>query len=220
MAKGIYIGNSSIARKVKGLYIGVDGVARKVKKGYIGVGGVARQFYSSETLIPFTSNPAPIAWTPTNSYPISIALKARGTNEYGTWTISADSKYGTTDDYTIDKAFDGATTKYWSSDYKDAAVESYIQLDLPTGVTIKPITVYAKYSRIAGGTIQGFNPTTNSWENLISLTKSSTAIENTDELTTEVYYSKFRIHGYRYSSTYKQLYVYELQIQSGTLKIE
>lgn len=48
MAKGIYVGVDSKARKVKKAYVGVDSKARKVKKGYIGVGGIARLFFASE----------------------------------------------------------------------------------------------------------------------------------------------------------------------------
>lgn len=48
MAKGIYVGVDSKARKVTKAYIGVDNKARKVKKGYIGVAGVARPFFSAE----------------------------------------------------------------------------------------------------------------------------------------------------------------------------
>lgn len=50
MAKGMYVGVDSVARKVKSCYIGVDGVARKVKKAYIGVNGVARLFYNFSPL--------------------------------------------------------------------------------------------------------------------------------------------------------------------------
>ena len=46
MAKGLYIGVSSKARKGKKAYIGVGGVARKIKKMYIGVGGKARLCWS------------------------------------------------------------------------------------------------------------------------------------------------------------------------------
>lgn len=47
MAKGMYIGVDSKARKAKKMYIGVDGKARKIKKMYIGVDGKARLFYIS-----------------------------------------------------------------------------------------------------------------------------------------------------------------------------
>jgi hypothetical protein len=48
MAKAIYIGVSSKARKVSNAYIGVSGTARKIKNAYIGVNGTARLFYSKE----------------------------------------------------------------------------------------------------------------------------------------------------------------------------
>ena len=50
MAKGMYIGVGSKARKVNKMYVGVGNKARKVKKGYIGVGGVARPFFSGGEL--------------------------------------------------------------------------------------------------------------------------------------------------------------------------
>lgn len=47
MAKVIYTGVSSKARKIKACYIGVSNKARKIKKGYIGVNNIARLCYSS-----------------------------------------------------------------------------------------------------------------------------------------------------------------------------
>lgn len=47
MAKVLYTGVSSKARKTKKLYVGVGNKARKVKKAYIGVNGKARLFFSS-----------------------------------------------------------------------------------------------------------------------------------------------------------------------------
>ena len=47
MAKNLYVGVGSKARKVKALYVGVGGKARKVKKVYVGVGGKARLVYQS-----------------------------------------------------------------------------------------------------------------------------------------------------------------------------
>lgn len=48
MAKAVYVGVDSKARKMKKAYIGIGGTARKVKKMYIGVGGKARLCYSAE----------------------------------------------------------------------------------------------------------------------------------------------------------------------------
>lgn len=48
MAKKIYVGVNSAARRVKKAYIGVNGLARRIKKAYIGIGGVARPCFSTE----------------------------------------------------------------------------------------------------------------------------------------------------------------------------
>ena len=48
MAKAVYVGVGSKARKMKKAYIGIGGKARKAKKMYIGVGGKARLCYSAE----------------------------------------------------------------------------------------------------------------------------------------------------------------------------
>ena len=60
MAKGVYIGVSSKARKVKSIYVGISNVARRVKKAYIGVNNVAKLFYQYKTVEDFVltdSNP-------------------------------------------------------------------------------------------------------------------------------------------------------------------
>ena len=49
MAKAVYVGVDSKARKMKKAYVGIDGTARKVKKMYIGdSSGKARLCYSAE----------------------------------------------------------------------------------------------------------------------------------------------------------------------------
>ena len=48
MAKKIYVGVNSAARRVKKAYVGVNGLARRIKKAYIGIGGVARPCLSTE----------------------------------------------------------------------------------------------------------------------------------------------------------------------------
>lgn len=46
MAKGMFFGVSSLARKAKKGYVGINGIARKIKKIYIGVDGKARLAWS------------------------------------------------------------------------------------------------------------------------------------------------------------------------------
>ena len=50
MAKVVYTGVSSKARKCKALYVGVSNKARKIKKGYVGVSNKARLFYTSDII--------------------------------------------------------------------------------------------------------------------------------------------------------------------------
>lgn len=59
MAKKLYIGVNSVARKVSAAYIGVSSIAQKIVKGYIGVNNIARLFYESkkpDEEITFTSS--------------------------------------------------------------------------------------------------------------------------------------------------------------------
>ena len=50
MAKAMYVGVDSKARKVKKAYVGVDNIARKIKKAYVGIANVARLFFSGEPI--------------------------------------------------------------------------------------------------------------------------------------------------------------------------
>ena len=50
VAKVVYTGVSSKARKCKALYVGVNNTARKIKKGYVGVSNTARLFYASDVI--------------------------------------------------------------------------------------------------------------------------------------------------------------------------
>lgn len=51
MAKGIYFGVNSLAKKVKKMYIGVGGVARQVKVGYFGVNNKAYEIYNNKNFV-------------------------------------------------------------------------------------------------------------------------------------------------------------------------
>ena len=100
MAKGIYLGEDGIARKVKNMYVGVDSVARKVKKGYIGVDGKAQKFYSSiiETLMAqlffylnnFSSDPSSVVSTISGS---ATSVLADGTRPTVTITTTASKGF-------------------------------------------------------------------------------------------------------------------------------
>lgn len=96
MAKGLYIGISSLARKIKKWYIGVNGVARKVKKAYIGVNGVARLFWSSGYSSLTYDGQA------TNLISKRSGIKAFGNSEYCIFSggSSSNSPYTTGDTFT------------------------------------------------------------------------------------------------------------------------
>ena len=208
MAKGIYVGVESKARKVKKFYIGVDGKARKVKKGYVGVNGVARLFYSAETLVPFTT------------CPYSDVINEMPTNEYGTWKISAWSKYS--DDYQAYKAFDEDTSTYWrSAELLSSSASSYVQLFFPTGVLIKPATVKVVCRKFVRCFIEGYNPETGAWERIGEATSSGSSFTTTNlTYSGDVYFSGIRAYGARYSSSVNTPEVADLKITSGTIKLE
>ncbi|WP_300944287.1 hypothetical protein [uncultured Duncaniella sp.] len=98
MAKVLYTGISSKARKVKKLFVGIDGKARKVKKAYIGVDNKARLFFSSGvgTGLYYVYGRASIA-TPTCGRidPPSLAVLTSHTlTDYpGHWTIGGYAGY-------------------------------------------------------------------------------------------------------------------------------
>ena len=98
MAKKIYVGIDSIARKAKKGYIGIDNVARKLKKAYIGVGGIARQFFSSEQKLVYYGNA-------TNLSAGRRGLASTSIGDYaifGGGFISGSSCSATVDTYTKD----------------------------------------------------------------------------------------------------------------------
>lgn len=102
MAKRMYIGVDSKARKVKKMYVGVNGVARKVKKGYIGVNGVARLFFSADPVYSAITNhpggyPNAIAAMDGALYTFGYNFTENTTASYkytistGTWTQIANN---------------------------------------------------------------------------------------------------------------------------------
>ena len=76
MAKKIYVGVNSAARRVKKAYIGINGLARRIKKAYIGIGGVARPCFSTE----------PEYWGET-SQPLSTARVEATGNSVGNYAL-------------------------------------------------------------------------------------------------------------------------------------
>lgn len=100
MAKVIYTGISSKARKIKTCYVGVSSKARKITKAYVGVNNVARLCYASDLF------PAGTYWlidsTGTKCYSKTGTLLSSNSNntswvvpETGTYTLELHGTGGT-----------------------------------------------------------------------------------------------------------------------------
>lgn len=210
--------NKNVPKPVKKSYIGVDNKARKIRKGYIGVGGVARLFYSLETLVPFTSSPIPTSWTDSSDY-----KSATATNSYGEWYVGANTITDNPSLYRASYAFDGSTSTYYVAAYLSSdTTGTNLQINLPTGVSIKPSTISVRH-RYCGNSsrpalIRGYDGT--KWVDLATMGSYSSAQTETFTIEGDSYYTKFLINLYRYSSNRDTPYVYGFDITSGTLKIE
>lgn len=166
-----------------------------------------------ESLIEFTVCPFPTSWTQVTQY-----LEFTASNDYGIWNIETDG-YGSST-YRLYNLFDRDISTYFRTKTLASDAETSI-IDIICPKLICPQKIYIKYSRTKNASIQGFNPSTNEWEVLKTLSYSSTSdSEETIELTTETFYSKFRIETYRYggSGVTRNAEFFEFQIQSGLMK--
>jgi hypothetical protein len=160
----------------------------------------------------FSVCPFPTSWTSVNEY-----LEFTSTNDYGAWNIITDG-YSSTK--RLSNVFDGDVSTYFRTKVLTSDTETSI-IDIICPKLICPQKIYIKYSRTKNASIQGFNPNTNEWEVLKTLSYSSTSdSEETIELTTKTFYSKFRLETYRYgtSGSTRSAEFFEFQIQSGSMK--
>lgn len=214
----INIGVNNISRKVKDGWIGVGNKSRKIKKGWIGVDNKARLFYSTEQLIPFTSNPVPTTWTA-----VTTGTNYTATNDYGKWEIKADNCYSTTAN-TSNLAFDDSDTTYYRAASKaSTSDESYIYIIAPSGVSINPQTIYVRYRYFGTASnpcVLQASQDAQMWDDLQKVSSTGINIaEQTLTINTSNYYRYYRIKLKRYSSSYPSQYLYSLRITRGTLKI-
>ena len=186
-------------------YNGLEAIEAKLN------GAVIWSKPSSE--IEFSSCPFPRSWQAVDS---ADPKEYTSTNEYGTWKISC-SKYSTTTQ-AVNKAFDGSdSTRFISSTLESSSSNASIIIECP--VMIKPSEIYIK-AMYAGSNsdVYGYNPETSSWENLLEFSEDSSSTGMQETITTENFYSKFRIRCYRYSSSHTAASLYEFQITKGTIK--
>ena len=177
----------------KGIYVGVD---------------------KTHELSEFTSSRAPINWTDSGN-----GKTATATNSYGEWKITASQIQDATSYNTIN-AFDTSEYSFWNSGNLSSDTDFvWCGIYLPEGLSINPKKFSLRYDDFRNAHIQGLNEATEAWENIASLTDTSSMLSVTPAVTTTNYYKAFRIAGYRYSSTYKNPALDSFQITAGTMKI-
>lgn len=195
---------------IKGLFLG----ANEIKKMYLGSNLVYQKSGYVDT--EFTSCLFPTSWTE-----VTAGTEYKASNDYGEWKIWADNFFGTSTTY-LYLAFDRDNSTGWqSSAHTDPDTLFEIGIDLPLKTLINPTSVYVNGDYI-GSTIyppkiMGYNPLTESWEELGETTRSPDA---SIAVTNNVFYSKFKLVMSRYSTNRKYNFVTEFQITSGMLRKE
>lgn len=165
----------------------------------------------------FTACPFPTTWTE-----VTAGTEYTATNDYGEWVIWAETYNSSSTP--ISKAFDNSTsTRYEPTSISSNTQERLAGINLPTGVTIKPtqiaFAISSNGNSSAASTIDGLNEL-GEWETIYTLPNSNSTQMRYIDITTENYYSSFRLKLTRQSSLYTKPSVYEFQITSGTIRKE
>lgn len=173
-------------------------------------GTVIWKYEEGNEEIDFSISPFPTNWTA-----VTTGTKYNASNDYGDWVITASSYK----DNTLDKCFDADASTYFRSG-NASITNSTVTVDIICPKLICPKKIYVKYQYTKNAELQGFNLDTNNWETLHTFSYSSTsANEETVELTTQTFYSQFRISSGVYNlMTYSYIYLHEFQIQSGSMR--
>ena len=146
---------------------------------------------------------------------IPVFTSATKLDQYGIWEVTHSSDNGS--DVKGWYGFDMDSGTWWQSGaLRETTSTAWVQLDCP--IKILPYTIYLSQRMIASGKIQGYNDSTGEWEDLADITSSSSWRSDTYTVTTQKYYSSFRVYGVRYSSTYNTAYVRDFEIRTGKAK--
>lgn len=168
----------------------------------------------------FTACLFPTSWTE-----VTANIEYTANNDYGAWRIWADTCYNA--NYKLTNAFDGDTTSTTTAkSYRTVQLANndevtYMGVDLPSDVLINPTQILIAY-RYAGNTsnlatVEALNEN-GEWEKLLELSTGTSIKNETLNVTTNNFYSKFRLKLHRYNSSYKNPIIYEFQIISGTIR--
>lgn len=168
-----------------------------------------------ETLVPFTSNPAPIIWT--NS---SDGKTATGANDYGNWEVVTTNG---TSSYPASQAVDGNASTYWAGIASGSDTEtSSLRLSLPDGVSINPTQITVQHNRCGNSSnlakLIGYTADGEKVE-LGTLARHTSNKSETFTISADKYYTEFELLLYRYSNSYVTQYIYDFKIDTGTLKL-
>lgn len=191
---------------IESLFLGAD----KLKKISLGNGLIYHKMGYVDT--EFTSCPFPTSWGE-----VTTGVEYYSTNDYGEWKCTATSFYSTNG---ANRAFDrNASTAFVSAELSSDSAVTNIEIDCPAGIKIKPTLIYLYIAQIKNATIIGLNEN-NEWEQIGTENRTSTKKEYTLNVSTDRYFSKFKIEMTRYGSSNKRPSVYEFQIKSGMLRKE
>lgn len=165
--------------------------------------------------IEFTECPFPTEWTE-----ITKRTEYTATNDYGEWRIWADKAYSTSMS-SVHYAFDGSnsTSYYWKSGYLESNEQVSMGIDLPIDVSICPVRAMVKARYLGDDAMMlGLNTSTGEWDELCELYSSTSWAERYFDITTNNFYSKFKLKTKRYNSSDSEPFVSEFQITSGIIR--
>lgn len=191
---------------IESLYLGVN----EIKKMYLGNDLIYQKIGYVDT--EFTSCPFPTTWTE-----VTAGTNYKASNGCGEWKCTATSFFSTNG---ANRAFDqNNATAFTSADLSSDSAITSIEIDCPNVIKIKPTSLYVYISQIKTATIKGLNEN-NEWEQIGTISRTNTKTEHTLNVSTDKYFSKFKIEMTRYGSSNRRQSVYEFQIKSGTLRKE
>lgn len=196
--------------------LGTTNIKLPYSKAYLGSALVYQKSGGGYVDTEFTSCPFPTEWTE-----VTARTEYTAINDYGEWRIWAGNAYDG-GDYSIAYAFDGSynTSDYWQSIYlTTSTITVSIGIDLPINVSICPTRVMVK-SRYLGdnAVVLGLNVSTGEWDELCELYSAASWTEKYFDITTNNFYSKFKLKTPRYSSSSSRVRVSEFQITSGIIR--
>lgn len=186
-------------------------------------GGFPRLTFQRDRIIEFDQNTDQKDIIPKNWNQTSIQINKVYTYEayspLGWWGLRASSQGSTS--YLPTYVVDGSgKNDYWKPAVLSKGEWGYWWISCPQPICPLQIIVQYKYmgSTSNNAKIMGFNVDTHRWEQIATLTRSSSIKEDTIDLTsTSSFYSAFRIDVTKYNSSNTYNYLYKFAISKGKI---